>query len=169
MPGVPDIYQGTELGDFSLVDPDNRRAVDFARRARLLAEGGWDLHGPKLYLLARGLALRALRPGLFARGRYHPLAVEGPRANNVVAFGRVLDEQVAITIVSRRLGRELAALGAPVLAQEAWQDTTVTLPHSWWTLDFRNQLRDGQAEMDEGRLALTPLLGRLPVALLATG
>ena len=169
VPGVPDIYQGTELGDFSLVDPDNRRPVDFALRTRLLAEGGWDAHGPKLYLLARGLALRAGRPELFARGRYHPLAVDGPRAINVLAFGRVLDEQVVIAVISRRLGRELAAVGAPVLGQDAWQDTTVTLPHSWWTLSFRNQLRQGQAEIDGGRLALAPLLGRLPVALLATG
>ena len=169
VPGVPDIYQGTELGDFSLVDPDNRRPVDFALRSRLLAEGGWDAHGPKLYLLARGLALRAGRPELFARGRYHPLAVEGPRAINVLAFGRVLDEQVVIALISRRLGRELAAVGAPVLGQDAWQDTTVTLPHSWWELGFHNQLRQGRAEIDGGRLALSPLLGRLPVALLATG
>ena len=168
-PGVPDIYQGTELGDFSLVDPDNRRPVDFAKRLRLLAEGGWDTHRPKLYLLARGLALRAQQPELFARGRYHPLAIEGPRAINVMAFGRVLDEQVAITIVSRRLGRELTAAAAPVLGQEAWQDTTVTLPHSWSVLGFRNQLREDAAEIEDGRLALAPLLGRLPVALLATG
>ena len=118
VPGVPDIYQGTELGDYSLVHPDNRRAVDFARRARLLAEGGWDLHGPKLYLLARGLALERFTPSCL------PAAATstgggGSAGDQRCRIRRVLDEHVAITVVSRRLGRELAALGAPVLGQEA--------------------------------------------------
>jgi len=169
-PGVPDIYQGTELWDFSLVDPDNRRPVDFALRARLLAEPGPEGHGPKLDLLARGLALRAQCPELFARGRYHPLAIEGTLAPNLLAFGRVMGEQVAITVVARRLGRELVAAGTPALGQEAWRDTTLPLPRSWWTLGLRDQLlQEAELEVRDGRLALAPLLAKQPVALLATG
>ena len=152
-PGVPDIYQGTELWDFSLVDPDNRRPVDFALRARLLAEPGPEGHGPKLDLLARGLALRARCPELFARGRYHPLAIEGTLAPNLLAFGRVMGEQVAITVVARRLGRELVAAGTPALGQEAWRDTTLPLPRSWWTLGLRDQLlQEAELEVRDGPL-----------------
>ncbi len=92
MPGVPDVYQGTELWDCSLVDPDNRRPVDFARRRELLArlDGGWlpadraTSGAAKLLVVARALRLRRDRPELFSG--YRPLAADGPAAEHAVAF-----------------------------------------------------------------------------------
>ena len=109
MPGVPDVYQGTETWDLSLVDPDNRRPVDFAARAARLdwlrrrtapdgsipaatireMRAGWRDGDVKLLVVARLLALRARLPALFARGRYVPLPVSGRRAAHVIAFARV--------------------------------------------------------------------------------
>jgi (1->4)-alpha-D-glucan 1-alpha-D-glucosylmutase len=92
-PGVPDIYQGTEVWDLSLVDPDNRRPVDYPSRRRLLADPDVldrvDEGGPKLWLISRLLKLRAERPWLFdASAGYEPLAVTGPGADRVIAFVR---------------------------------------------------------------------------------
>ncbi|MGP9805420.1 malto-oligosyltrehalose synthase [Paracoccus sp. NSM] len=96
VPGVPDLYQGAEAGDHSLVDPDNRRPADFDLRRRLLSE--WDggpiwsddagLAAEKLRLTAALLRLRAKRPGLFARGSYRPLLAVGEHAQSVLAFLR---------------------------------------------------------------------------------
>jgi (1->4)-alpha-D-glucan 1-alpha-D-glucosylmutase len=85
LPGVPDCYQGTELTDLSLVDPDNRRPVDFAQRMRLLEDG--DLP-PKMRLIVDLLALRRAHPALFEQGDYAPTAVTGPGADHLLAFER---------------------------------------------------------------------------------
>jgi (1->4)-alpha-D-glucan 1-alpha-D-glucosylmutase len=126
-PGVPDIYQGTELWDLSLVDPDNRRPVDYERRRALLAEldgmtpaGAWarrDEGMPKLLVTRDALHLRRRRPEVFATGSYAPLAVRGPAAAHVVAFAR--GDSVA-TVVTR----------LPVTLERAggWGDTVVDLP-----------------------------------------
>jgi (1->4)-alpha-D-glucan 1-alpha-D-glucosylmutase len=92
-PGVPDVYQGNEVWDLSLVDPDNRRPVDYGARRRLLADPDLldrvDEGGPKLWLVSRLLRLRAERPWLFdGSAAYEPLAVTGPDADRVVAFVR---------------------------------------------------------------------------------
>jgi (1->4)-alpha-D-glucan 1-alpha-D-glucosylmutase len=102
MPGVPDVYQGTELWDRSLVDPDNRRPVDFAARRDLLAriDGGWqppvDADGAaKLLVTSRALRLRRDRAELF-RG-YRPVAADGPAAAHAIAF----DRGGALTVATR--------------------------------------------------------------------
>jgi (1->4)-alpha-D-glucan 1-alpha-D-glucosylmutase len=110
MPGVPDVYQGTELGDFSLVDPDNRRPVDFDRAARLLAEG---THA-KQRLTAEALRLRRDRPDLFTT--YEPVIAEGPAAEHVMAF----DRGGVVTVVTR--------LPIGLATQGGWRDTVVRLP-----------------------------------------
>jgi len=110
VPGVPDVYQGSELGDLSLVDPDNRRPVDFDAAAASLAEGS----NLKQRLTARALRLRRDRPELFTS--YTPLHAEGPAADHVLAF----DRGGAVTIVTR-LPRGLAARGG-------WAGTTLGLP-----------------------------------------
>jgi (1->4)-alpha-D-glucan 1-alpha-D-glucosylmutase len=110
LPGVPDVYQGSELGDLSLVDPDNRRPVDFDAAAASLAEGS----NAKQRLTARALRLRRDRPELFTS--YTPLHAEGPAAEHVLAF----DRGGAVTVVTR-LPRGLAARGG-------WGDTTLGLP-----------------------------------------
>jgi (1->4)-alpha-D-glucan 1-alpha-D-glucosylmutase len=109
-PGVPDVYQGSELGDLSLVDPDNRRPVDFDAAQSALTFGS----NPKQTLTARVLRLRRDRPELFAT--YTPLLAEGPAAEHVLAF----DRGGAVTVVTR-LPHGLAGMGG-------WGDTTLTLP-----------------------------------------
>src|SRR5262249_39191959 len=121
-PGVPDTYQGTELWDFSLVDPDSRRPVDYECRPRLLAglkervASGRDLAGfarelveqkedgrVKLYLTWRALECRAANAGLFSAGEYIPLEVQGERAEQVFAFARRQGDRVAVVAVPRLL------------------------------------------------------------------
>jgi len=138
VPGVPDIYQGTELWDPSLVDPDNRRPVDFERRRRLLDE--LDRLSPAEAWARRAEGLPKLlvtRDALRARpdGAYRPLPVTGPAADHVIAFAR--DERVVT--VAPRLPIGLAGAGG-------WQDTAVVLPWS-------------------GAVAVADLLADFPVAL----
>jgi (1->4)-alpha-D-glucan 1-alpha-D-glucosylmutase len=111
IPGVPDFYQGTELLDLSLVDPDNRRPVDFDLRVRLLSEcsnsaswGGTTPHGSaKLALTRRLLKIRAESPELFLAGRYIPMNVTGPHREHVIAFARVSAREAIVVAVGRHL------------------------------------------------------------------
>ncbi|MGH9768276.1 MAG: malto-oligosyltrehalose synthase [Blastocatellia bacterium] len=142
-PGVPDFYQGTELWDFNLVDPDNRRPVDFAKRRELLAslpaDDDGDLIEPvsrlianprdgriKLYLTSRALRFRRGRQALFSEGDYLPLAARGPKESHVVAFARVLREQVAVVVTGRFFTR-LGDLNQPPAGADVWGDSTVAL------------------------------------------
>ena len=159
-PGVPDVYQGTELFEYSLVDPDNRRPVDFAARRELLAridEGTLppvDATGAaKLLVTARVLRLRRDEPGLF-RG-YRVVAAEGSAAEHAVAFRR----SPGLVAVATRLPVGLAARGG-------WADTVLPLPSvgdgAWTdTLTGRN--------ITTGTPRLADLLARYPVALLRRG
>jgi (1->4)-alpha-D-glucan 1-alpha-D-glucosylmutase len=158
-PGVPDLYQGNELWDLSLVDPDNRRPVDFTLRRRLLDElrGGLTLDDvlaradeglPKLWLLWRVLDARRRLPDAFdARGAYRPLWATGSRAAHVIAYLR--GERVLA--LARRLPLRLAG---------SWEGTCVDLPSGRW----RDQL--GGDEHDGGATPVERILSRLPVALL---
>ena len=146
-PGVPDIYQGTELWDLSLVDPDNRRRPDFDARRRLLAElmpvgalpspacaervagfvRGWRDGRIKLHVLASLLRLRRDREALFAAGTYQALPAEGAMADRLVAFTREVSNDCAVVAVGRHLAPFVpAANGAP--AQHLWEDTSLSLP-----------------------------------------
>jgi (1->4)-alpha-D-glucan 1-alpha-D-glucosylmutase len=156
-PGVPDLYQGTELWDMSLVDPDNRRPVDYDLRRDLLAElDGLSPEAvlarmneglPKLLVIRRALEVRRAHPELYAaRATYQPLAATGERAHHVVAFAR---SGGAITVVPRLL----------VGLAGDWGDTTLELPAGRWVNAFT-------ADECEGRQRLTDLLRRFPVALL---
>jgi (1->4)-alpha-D-glucan 1-alpha-D-glucosylmutase len=157
-PGVPDIYQGTELWDLSLVDPDNRRPIDYDERRQLLdrarTAGAADVLGeaesglPKLWLIQRVLDLRARRPELFgASSTYHELCAAGSRADHVVAYARG-GEAVA---VAQRLVHGLGG---------EWGDTTLRLPAGRW----RDEL--GGDAFDGGEVPLKQLLAAFPVALL---
>jgi (1->4)-alpha-D-glucan 1-alpha-D-glucosylmutase len=163
-PGVPDTYQGTELWDLSLVDPDNRRPVDYALRRRLLADlktgltpeeilARMDEGLPKLWVLHRALELRRRLPGVF-KGDYRPLAVRGERAAHALAFARG-GEVVAVA------PRLVMGLGGRLKGD--WQETVLDLPPGAW----RNELT-GEA-IEGGEVRLGTLLDRFPVALLARG
>ncbi len=162
MPGVPDLYQGSELWDLSLVDPDNRRPVDFAHRRELLAriDAGWlppiDTSGAaKLLVVARALRLRRDRPELFSG--YRPLAADGPAARHAVAFQRGSGRMVTVaTRLPLTLGRS-----------RGWRDTTLKLPGIAGGIGWIDALT-GRA-VPAGAVPLAGLLSRYPVALLVRG
>jgi (1->4)-alpha-D-glucan 1-alpha-D-glucosylmutase len=151
-PGVPDVYQGTELWDFSLVDPDNRRPVDFEQRAALLAriDEGWlpdidESGAAKLLVTTRVLRLRRERPELFQG--YRPVPAQGPAAEHALAFARG-DRLVA---VCTRLPIGLVSAGG-------WRDTVLPLPAGEWT-----DVITGRPTSDAP--LLSELLSQYPVAL----
>ncbi|HEY4569867.1 MAG TPA: malto-oligosyltrehalose synthase, partial [Kribbella sp.] len=150
MPGVPDVYQGTELVDLSLVDPDNRRPVDYQdriERLQRLDDGGKpnDLSDEKLLVTSRALRIRRQYPEAFA-GSYVPLPISNGHA---VAFCR----GDAVIGVATRLPAALQRLGG-------WGDSTVVLPSGQW----KNVLTG--REVGSGAARIDELLQDLPVALL---
>jgi (1->4)-alpha-D-glucan 1-alpha-D-glucosylmutase len=157
-PGVPDIYQGTEVWDLSLVDPDNRRQVDYERRRRLLAEvrdadpasvlARADDGAPKLWLIARLLEQRRRRPELFESASYAPLTALGAKARHVVSFAR--DRLLVI------VPRLLIGLGGD------WGDTTIELPPGRW-----KNLLTGDEQESGSPVDLSQMLQSFPVAVLA--
>ncbi|WP_341519969.1 malto-oligosyltrehalose synthase [Pseudomonas sp. G.S.17] len=136
VPGVPDLYQGTEYWDFSLVDPDNRRPVYYHARAQSLSElasvtellGNWQDGRVKQAVIAKVLNLRAEHPGLFSRGQYIPLQVTGVHADKVMAFARILDGLHAVVVVPRLFSELLGTAQAPFINASNWGDTRVLLP-----------------------------------------
>jgi (1->4)-alpha-D-glucan 1-alpha-D-glucosylmutase len=176
-PGVPDIYQGTELWDFSLVDPDNRRAVDFALRAGLLSAIGaatpealladWRGGRPKLRLLAAGLRLRRDMPALFAEGEYVPLAAHGERADRLVAFARRREGAWLVAFAPRLALPLLAGCSKPIVPAERWEDTAVPLPAEAGTLAWRDAVTGARVGPTR-RLRAADVLARFPVALLGS-
>ncbi len=170
-PGVPDIYQGTELWDLSLVDPDNRRPVDLALRRRVLAElTGRDAPSPetldarlddpnepgapKMAVLRAGLRVRARHAAAFGEGAsYEPLAAAGVGAGNVVAFTR--SGRVATVVPRLTLG-----------LADGWGDTAVPLPAGRWRDELTGDSLTVRGGAKGGSVPVARLLARFPVALL---
>jgi len=173
-PGVADLYQGTEFWDFSLVDPDNRRPVDFAARQEALETAGppasllqaWRDGRVKQAVIARILALRARSPGLFTGGSYIPLRLEGPFADHALAFARVHEGRAAIVVGTRLSVGIDPSLAEPLVDAGNWGETAVLLPR---TMTERRlvHILDGEEEtMSSMRLSLAGILARLPVAVM---
>jgi (1->4)-alpha-D-glucan 1-alpha-D-glucosylmutase len=139
LPGVPDIYQGTEFWDFSLVDPDNRRPVDYDARARALAEmpsleallPEWQDGRVKQYILARLLQDRASTPGPYADGDYQAIPVEGERASHVIAFMRQHGDDKLAVIVPR-LWNSLSSTDCLRFDPAIWSGLSLALPDGRW-------------------------------------
>lgn len=131
-PGVPDLYQGAELWDLSLVDPDNRRPVDFALRARLLDQDAadWPSGAVKLATVRALLLRRRADPALFRSGTLEPLPVRGARARHVLAFERALDGRRAQLAVMLQVAEPVHRLGQPPAA-DWWKDTEVLMGGDW--------------------------------------
>ena len=175
-PGVPDIYQGAELWDLSLVDPDNRRPVDFdARRqlldglarhdaASLLAD--WRNGGVKLFVIVTALQARAAAPALFTTGAYTALETRGARAGNLLAFLRSDGGQAAIAIVPVRAGTLIGPDRQPMVPPQSWADTSVLLPPDQTKRPWRNIFTGETVHTADGALVATDVFGRFPVALL---
>jgi malto-oligosyltrehalose synthase len=177
-PGVPDFYQGAEFWDLSLVDPDNRRTVDFASRiaaldadrspTELVAE--WQDGKIKQAVIHRALACRRAQPELFARGSYHPLEISGPLANHVVAFARS-HRAVACVVVVPRLCAAMPAsllLGADAnddTKSSCWQDTMLHAPRELTGRALRDCLTHTRISLSEA-VPVATVLKTFPVALL---
>jgi (1->4)-alpha-D-glucan 1-alpha-D-glucosylmutase len=180
-PGVPDVYQGNELWAFSLVDPDNRRPVDYARRRTLLDELAReasdvervpeavdtlfdDVHDgrAKLFLTWRALTLRAEHAPVFEKGGYGALEAGGAKAEHVCAFARHLDGVTIVVVAGRWFMGLLPAAGRWPESPLDWGDTRVALPPGTYT-----SVLDGRSlPVHDGRVRAGELFSRYPAALL---
>ncbi|GAA4425279.1 malto-oligosyltrehalose synthase [Pontibacter saemangeumensis] len=180
-PGVPDIYQGTEFWDLSLVDPDNRRPVDYDQRRQYLQElkaqeeqtGSESLHRQllqnpaegkvKLYLLYKALNKRRELQALFSFGDYVPLQVQGVHKHHILAFARQHQGQWAVVAVPLHLASIISELELP-LGQQIWEDTSIVLPErapmQW------QQVFGGESLSADGALQIADLFKSFPVAFL---
>jgi (1->4)-alpha-D-glucan 1-alpha-D-glucosylmutase len=191
-PGVPDFYQGTELWDLTLVDPDNRRPVDYARRRQALAAVGASTAADllesrrdgrvKLFVVHNALTARAAMRDAYDRGAYLPLAASGVRAECVFAFARVGVKprlqstreydpatDVAITCVPRLVASLTPAAAAPPLGRSVWGDTRIALPPGLAGRTLRNLFTGDRIRPepdDISTVAAATVFERFPVAIL---
>lgn len=179
-PGMPDVYQGCELWDFSLVDPDNRRPVDYEQRQQFLQEIKHNENGDelqqellssptdarvKLYLLHQVLHLRKELKSLFDEGDYIPLKLKGQHSRHAMAFARHHEENWCIVVVPRLLTSIISEKELP-LGEQVWGDTMVELPaeapQNW------QQLFGGQQVQAKQSIPLAEIFKTFPVALLTS-
>ena len=190
-PGVPDFYQGTELWDLNLVDPDNRRPVDYERRRQLLeqmepllngrsvASGVREMlnHWPdgriKLYLTAAGLRWRRRFPALFLEGEYIPLAVEGEKQQHLVAFARTSGDQSLLVLVPRLVAGLLAGQEPLPVGNEIWRDTRIVQDPAIGKPGYRNlftrEVLQPESQGDRTAISVGQVLRLCPVGLLWAG
>jgi len=187
-PGVPDTYQGTELWDFSLVDPDNRRPVDYTSRQETLSELQSTSSDParmkklardlltsredgriKMYITSRVLRCRREHPGLFANGKYVPLKSSGAKAEHLFAFARNAGDQWAIVVVPRLIAK-LTPEPTSLPVAEVWGDTPIHLDGVPVGLQWRNVFTNAFLTPRQGEgasiLDSREVLADLPIALL---
>ena len=173
-PGAPDIYQGAEFWDFSLVDPDNRRPVDYDERRNGLSgpismaelARDWRDGRVKQAVVRNALALRRERPGLFARGDYEPLTFEGPRADDLIAFRRQHRGAFMIVVACRLPYGLLHTAGGLGVSSAAWGVTRLRLPPAIGATEWRDALTGETFAFASGDLPIARILGDLPIALL---
>jgi (1->4)-alpha-D-glucan 1-alpha-D-glucosylmutase len=189
-PGIPDFYQGSELWDFSLVDPDNRRPVDYELRAQVLHDLTETVHAAgedrravvrhllekksdgriKFYVALTALEFRKRHRDLFIHGRYVPLKVGGLREHHVCAFARLSGENAALAVTPRLVGSLLPNSRSAPLESEIWGDTWIALPEELPVTAYRNVMTGQKCDATpiDGRpnLLLRQILNDCPVALL---
>lgn len=172
-PGMPDLYQGTEFWDFSLVDPDNRRPVDFPARREALAasavmpleETPWKSGGLKQRIIHACLACRSRLPELFAQGDYLPVTLEGASSGTLLGFLRRYGENTLLVLTARFPAHIGVSGEVPALPSGAWKETNIVLPEdapAGWVNIFNGERLTAEA----GRLPVEGLLKQLPVAVL---
>jgi (1->4)-alpha-D-glucan 1-alpha-D-glucosylmutase len=187
-PGVPDVYQGNELLDLSLVDPDNRRPVDYARRrtclrdvtaiddddanerpARLRALFDAPFDGrAKLFVLARALALRRRHPALFAYADYRPVRVVGAKAEHVVAFARIHEDR-GIVVAAGRLFASLGVAAGSLPVATSWGDTALDLSFVPRGEALRDAVTGRSIDTSDDAMPLARLFADFPGTLLVYG
>jgi (1->4)-alpha-D-glucan 1-alpha-D-glucosylmutase len=196
LPGVPDFYQGSELWEFNLVDPDNRRPVDFEMRRRSLQElqaqsekdpeafanrlsARWPDADIKLWVTSRGLALRREWPGVFTSGEYVPVAAVGPAADHVISFARRWEHTCALVVVPRHFYRLTHGPGSATASgsKEAgppradWTGTRLILPDDFptaWRCELSGRTIETSGTNAEPELEAAELFAVFPVALLTS-
>jgi (1->4)-alpha-D-glucan 1-alpha-D-glucosylmutase len=180
-PGVPDIYQGTEIFDFSLVDPDNRRPVDYPKRRALLESFAEDatvarvralFQSPqdgaaKLYLINRLLDHRRENPAVYREGGYTPVLAEGSKHANVLAFARVHEGAGVLTVASRLHASLGLGEGTLPCGEAVWGNTTVAVPFLEEGTSLRHLLTGRSYTVRRGGLAVGDLFADTPVGTLA--
>lgn len=169
-PGVPDVYQGNEIWDYSLVDPDNRRPVDYNLRRKLLCGlknakvqellGNWPDGRIKLMVTQRLLHLRRNHPEFFRRARYVPVESTGMFSESVVAFMRENEGQFLLVLATRLSSR----IGFPATA-ERWQDTAVKIPDSLPIEKMREIFSERPISTSDRMLSLADAMSELPFAI----
>lgn len=189
VPGVPDVYQGNELWNFSLVDPDNRQPVDFALCRQLLDELKRDFEAEdaslptrlaqltatpadgriKLYLIWKTLQFRQQNSLLFKQARYQPLITEGPLAEHLIAFARIYQQQPVCIVAVPRLTANLDTAGQPFPLADTWTDTRVQAPFNE-PAEYRNVLTgesvSSHRQNEDHWFEASELLASFPTALL---
>jgi (1->4)-alpha-D-glucan 1-alpha-D-glucosylmutase len=185
LPGVPDFYQGTELWDFSLVDPDNRRAVNYDFRRQMLASvtelAESDNRAAiaeflatlpdgrlKLFITQRSLATRRNHEELFRLGGYIPLKAIGNLHENILAFARTHGERVIVVVLPRLSARLISRSGEKLFPAEVWGDTTVEVIPASHPRIFRDVFTGRRFELNENEteLRISSLFSELPLAVL---
>jgi (1->4)-alpha-D-glucan 1-alpha-D-glucosylmutase len=172
-PGLPDIYQGTEIWDYSLVDPDNRRPVDYKHRAQLLESLShakpeelwqtWPDGRIKLFLIQRALKFRRDNSDLFQRGEYLPLRAAGSLADCCVSFARKLEDRRIVIIAPRLSSR----VGFPPIG-ERWHDTVVDLPESISGTSARDLFTGREIGTQNRQIKIADAMSVLPFAALSS-
>jgi (1->4)-alpha-D-glucan 1-alpha-D-glucosylmutase len=182
VPGVPDHYQGTDGWDFSLVDPDNRRPVDFALRrewirrsdespetrcGRILRE--WQTGEIKHATVVAALQLRRELPDLFAAGTYLPLDTTGKFADHLIAFARTFNDETVIVVTPRLTANLMEGARAPLVPPDRWGDTEISIPRTIsgkFSDRICGVMVKSREDGENTRIAVADLLTRFPVALL---
>jgi malto-oligosyltrehalose synthase len=169
VPGMPDFFQGTEFWDFSLVDPDNRRPVDYAARQKATESTGqsWRDGRVKQAMIRAVLSLRRQHPDLFARGDYCPLPVQGALEQHFVAFSRTWGQSIMIVVVPRLVHRLLQDRDRITLDPPHLRDSALLLPEQTHGRPLVSILSD-TAITAQPAVPLLPLLRNFPMAVLTT-
>ena len=189
-PGTPDIYQGDELWNLALVDPDNRRAVDYEVRQQLLDAVAMSAEDPdherraefleqlvrspedgriKLHMIRCALHTRREHPDLFARSTYHALAAHGFGSDNVVTYARAVEQDAMVLIVPRLTLSLTDSPGDVPIGESVWRDTAVSLPsvlhgREWICALTRQSIREARS----GQIRVAEAVRTLPAALLVS-
>jgi (1->4)-alpha-D-glucan 1-alpha-D-glucosylmutase len=175
-PGIPDLYQGCDFWDLSLVEPDNRRPVDYPPRIAALKEAkapaellsDWKDGRVKQSVIARTLAARKAYPDLFLKGNYLPLEVTGAQASHVLAFAREYEGKAAIVVVPLRSWQFIGNASIPSFDVSAWQDTRVKVPKQLSNQTFTETFSHSSVHVKQSELLLSELLASFPLGLLIT-
>lgn len=187
-PGIPDFYQGTELWDFSLVDPDNRRHVDYCLRIKILEElekreqeisalelarelvSNKENGKIKLYLIYKALNYRKNNRKIFEGGEYLSLEVKGDKANNVCSFSRKSGDSTALVVAPRFFTRLIQQPEGMPFGKEVWKDSVVVIPFEEAGIKYRNiftgEIVTGVCHKESTVLYLSETFANFPVALM---